>query len=525
MKKIHHYHRRFRLSMLRANGLALVACAFLLPSYVSFEKEGDNYFTLLLNGVAVGNVGSEEAADSYFMQARGEIASEQENNDLVFIDTELNIAGSEVIWGEVDSRNTVVSKMKEVMRNNTMETLHRSYTVKINESTVNLASYEDVHTLLESALAQYDTEKEYEVNLVLDDAREVNVLTTQIEKKEETVQEEEMAYAAGVEYDLEEMLAQIEPEVEKGFDEYSQGLVSISFADMVEVVEAYLLEDQLMPVEQAVNLLTKEQETQVIYKIVSGDTLSEIALTHNIPLADLVEMNDALEDENSTIRVDQELIITVPEPELSIIWQEEQIYEESYDEQIQYVDNDQWYTTQTETLQQPSAGLRKVVAVTTYKNGEAQERELLKEEVYAQAIPKIVERGTIIPPTYIKPLSGGRLSSGFGARSAPTAGASSNHRGVDWATPIGTPVVASNTGTVVTAGWVSGYGYAVYINHSDGRQTRYGHLSKVLVKVGQTVTQGQQIALSGNTGRSTGPHVHFEIRINGTAVNPLNHLN
>ena len=85
--------------------------------------------------------------------------------------------------------------------------------------------------------------------------------------------------------------------------------------------------------------------------------------------------------------------------------------------------------------------------------------------------------------------------------------------------------MASNTGTVVTAGWVSGYGYAVYINHADGRQTRYGHLSKVLVKVGQTVTQGQKIALSGNTGRSTGPHLHFEIRIGGSAVNPLNYLN
>ena len=170
------------------------------------------------------------------------------------------------------------------------------------------------------------------------------------------------------------------------------------------------------------------------------------------------------------------------------------------------------------TLQEPSAGRRKVAAVIEYKNGSEQSREILKEEIYADAVPKIVERGTKIPPTYIKPLSGGRLSSGFGGRKAPTKGASTNHKGVDWATPIGTPVVASNTGTVVTAGWVSGY-------HADGKQTRYGHLSKVLCKVGQTVTQGQKIALSGNTGRSTGPHVHFEIRINGTAVNPLKYLN
>ena len=85
-------------------------------------------------------------------------------------------------------------------------------------------------------------------------------------------------------------------------------------------------------------------------------------------------------------------------------------------------------------------------------------------------------------------------------------------------------MVASSAGTVARAGWATGYGYVIYINHTDGRQTRYGHLSKVLVKVGQTVQQGTKIALSGNTGRSTGPHIHFEILINGTQVNPLDYL-
>lgn len=161
----------------------------------------------------------------------------------------------------------------------------------------------------------------------------------------------------------------------------------------------------------------------------------------------------------------------------------------------------------------------------TYRNDAVESQEILKEEVIVEAIPKIVERGTKVPPTYIKPISGGRLSSGFGGRKAPRKGASTNHKGIDWATPIGTAVMASSGGTVTRAGWGSGYGYVVYIQHADGRETRYGHLSKVLVSVGQKVSQGQKIALSGNTGRSTGPHLHFEIRINGQAVNPLNYLN
>ena len=74
------------------------------------------------------------------------------------------------------------------------------------------------------------------------------------------------------------------------------------------------------------------------------------------------------------------------------------------------------------------------------------------------------------------------------------------------------------------AGWGSGYGYVVYIQHEGGRETRYGHLSRVLVSVGQKVEQGEKIALSGNTGRSTGPHLHFELRINGASVNPFDYL-
>jgi murein DD-endopeptidase MepM/ murein hydrolase activator NlpD len=100
-----------------------------------------------------------------------------------------------------------------------------------------------------------------------------------------------------------------------------------------------------------------------------------------------------------------------------------------------------------------------------------------------------------------------------------------NHWGIDVAISTGTPVVAALGGKVVLAGWDSGgYGYLVAIDHAGGLQTRYAHNSKVLVSVGQTVTQGQQISLSGSTGNSTGPHLHFEVYLNGAHVNPANYL-
>ncbi len=522
-KKITHYHIRFKLSMMRAGLITLLICFFLFPTYIKFTKTGNNCYTLKINDTVVGTASSEEMIEKCLIQARKNLAAA--SDDLIFMDYDVSVTGEEMLWGRTDSTATLISNIENVLKNCTMESLIRSYTVKINEVTFNLSSYEDVLTLLQESIAPYDEEGLYSVDLVLDDTREVNALTTSLTLKEETTTTTDYAKNAGLDAALSEALDGAESSVEKDFDEYPTGLIDISYGSSIEVVESYLLESELDDIDYVVDYFTKEQETQVIYTVQSGDTLLGISIANNIPIADLVEMNDALTDENSTIRVDQELILTVPEPELSVIWQEEQVIEEDYEAEVQYVYNDDWYTTQSVTLQEPSAGHRKIVAITTYENNSEISREVIKEEVYAEAVPKIVEKGTKTPPTYIKPISGGYLSSGFGRRSAPKAGASTYHQGVDWAVATGTAVKASNGGKVVTAGWVSGYGYAIYINHSDGRQTRYGHLSKILVSAGQTVTQGQLIAYSGNTGNSTGPHLHFEIRINGVAVNPLKYLN
>ena len=98
------------------------------------------------------------------------------------------------------------------------------------------------------------------------------------------------------------------------------------------------------------------------------------------------------------------------------------------------------------------------------------------------------------------------------------------HEGIDLAVSSGTPVVASAAGTVIVAGWLGGYGNLVVVDHGNGMSTAYGHNTSVAVGVGQSVAQGQLVAYSGNTGHSTGPHVHFEVRINGSPVDPLGYL-
>ena len=115
----------------------------------------------------------------------------------------------------------------------------------------------------------------------------------------------------------------------------------------------------------------------------------------------------------------------------------------------------------------------------------------------------------------------GPITSRFGYRVHPITGVYSLHRGVDISCPSGTPVQAAADGEVILAGWMGAYGYAVVIDHGGGVSTLYGHNSKLLVGVGQQVKSGQVIARSGSTGWSTGPHVHFEKRVNGKPVSPM----
>ncbi len=121
------------------------------------------------------------------------------------------------------------------------------------------------------------------------------------------------------------------------------------------------------------------------------------------------------------------------------------------------------------------------------------------------------------------PVDGARISSGFGMRFHPVLGYSRMHKGIDFAVPVGTPVMAAGGGTVESAGWVNGYGNFMVVDHGSGYETAYGHLSRFAngMRRGSHVHQGEVIAFSGNTGLSTGPHLHYEIRINKSQVNPL----
>lgn len=118
----------------------------------------------------------------------------------------------------------------------------------------------------------------------------------------------------------------------------------------------------------------------------------------------------------------------------------------------------------------------------------------------------------------------GILRSSFGGRSDPFSGEGAFHTGIDISAPIGTPVHVTADGVIVSAGWSSGYGKLVVVDHGNGFQTYYAHLSHFLAVPGEEVSRGQVIAYSGATGKATGPHMHYEVRLAGTPINPYKYL-
>jgi murein DD-endopeptidase MepM/ murein hydrolase activator NlpD len=151
------------------------------------------------------------------------------------------------------------------------------------------------------------------------------------------------------------------------------------------------------------------------------------------------------------------------------------------------------------------------------------ERQLYRINITRTQVERLNRTLTLVP--YRKPVIGEvEFTSGFGVRSDPFLGRPAMHTGLDFRASTGDPVRATANGKVVSSGWNGGYGRMVEIDHGNGLATRYGHLSEINVRVGDQIRIGQVIGAVGSTGRSTGPHLHYETRIDGEAVDPQKFL-
>lgn len=511
MEKITKYNKKIRITYIVSAFTLCLLMALCYPWIKSEENYGaDGYYVAELNGVKLGAAHSEAEIKEAYQQARLQVSAQ--NSELTYMDPELKIYKQNKITGVRKSQEELQTAMYEVLQESIINTKTEAYMVNIDGFTVTLASREEVIQLFEAAKQKYDEKNQFAIDLIEED-KEYVALTSKIVKAEvEPNTADTVAAGAG------DTPSQDKQETEdKKKNPLKQGISEIRFEENIEIIPCYVDDSQIVSLEDAIDQVTKDKEKNQIYVVQAGDCLSVIAAKFDLKLAELLAMNEGLQ-EDSFIGVGDELIVTVPEPELSVLVSKIKNYNETYDLPVEYVYNDSQYNTYEQVLNEGRSGKRNVTAKITYKDGTEIDREILEEKVKREAVARVIEVGTLTPPTFIKPISGGMFTSGFEWRWGTM------HKGIDWACPIGTAVNASCAGTVVYAGWMSGYGYCVDIQHSDGKRTRYGHLSEVLVYNGQYVAQGEQVARSGNTGYSTGPHVHFEIMVGGVQVDPFTYL-
>ena len=298
---------------------------------------------------------------------------------------------------------------------------------------------------------------------------------------------------------------------------------SVRFLEKVDIKTANTDLEDLHSEEEMVDLLCTSGEKETVHKVVAGDTLHSIAKKYDVWEDQLLADNKGIDSKK--LEVGSNIIVKQQAPVLTYEVVEKITYDKVIEHKVEEQKSADIYEGMTETQQAGSDGLSEITARVTLQNGKKVVEEDLVTTVKEEPVTEVVLVGTKErPPTvgsgkYIWPLKDSfTQTSGFGSRWGR------QHKGIDLAVSVGTTVYAADGGTVVEAQYSGSYGNVVMIDHQNGQETRYAHNSKLLVKKGDKVYQGQPIAKSGNTGRSTGPHVHFEIRFNGEPRNPLNYL-
>lgn len=303
--------------------------------------------------------------------------------------------------------------------------------------------------------------------------------------------------------------------------------VECSFTEQVEVREEYVPRSELMNLGYIAQKINDTKVGEVSYTVAAGDTYYGVADKFGLTLTELLEMNPGYDVD--MLHVGDVLTVSRAVPYLTVVDVERQSYVQNVPYEVTYQDDATMYQGEYKVLSAGVYGKEDVTANVTYVNGAEKGRQVVARVTLTEPVAEVQARGTKERPSWFPTGTFrwpcyGTITSYFGYRNTGISGASTYHEALDIANSTGTPIYASDGGTVVIAGWWGGTGYTVRIDHGNGYVTTYGHNSALLVNVGDHVYQGQQIARMGMTGVASGPHCHFGIQLNGTYVNPLNYL-
>lgn len=293
---------------------------------------------------------------------------------------------------------------------------------------------------------------------------------------------------------------------------------TLGFFEKVDVVLAYAMPNVILSKDECIDLLTKSVDQSKEYKVRKGDTLWDIASANNISIDKLYALNPELTED---IKFGQIIKLSAPKSIINVKITECVAMQEDTPFETKFQSDPNKYRGERKTVSKGQTGKKDLKVEIVKQNGVEIGKVVLEENVITEPKPEIIAVGAKVREDksgMFRVPAFGSVTSRFGYRWGRF------HEGIDIGGDVGDPVYAADGGTVIFSGAESGYGNLVKISHGNGYVTYYGHNSKNLVKVGQKVAKGALIAKLGNTGNSTGPHVHFQVEKNGTPVDPLKFL-
>ena len=327
-----------------------------------------------------------------------------------------------------------------------------------------------------------------------------------------------------LEYVPEEKLKQLESNKQSNtkLKPNESRILDVFLSEDVSGQEAKVNPSKILTPEKAVEFIKTGTLEKQVYTVKQGDVLGRIAKNHGLTTKELLALNPGLKID-SLLQIGQEINVTVEKPLVSV----EVVYEKVSKEKINFekvIEKDSsMFKGEKKVIQKGVPGEKEVSYLITEVNGKRVKQKVTEEKVLVEPKKHIEKVGTKVissrgTGSFSWPTVGGYISSGMGPRWG------SYHRGIDIARPSNYSILASDNGVVTAAGWDGSYGYRVIINHNNGYQTLYAHLSNIYVSVGQVVPKGSVIGKMGSTGNSTGIHLHFEVTRNCKLINPLSVL-
>ena len=317
------------------------------------------------------------------------------------------------------------------------------------------------------------------------------------------------------------------------YEDEENANVTVGFNRAVDLEQGIYFNESFQDLTDIENTLSGVQQAEKIYKVQAGDTLWAIAQKNDLTFKELCALNTNFKGtpltETSNIQEGDELIVTKEEAMLEVRITKIEVKQEEIPYTTETTNSNELTKGTTKVTQEGENGLRNVTLQNVYDtNGTLLEQTVLSTEIIKEAVPKKVTVGTKKVTSNTKYITGsGRFIWPVPNYKYCSRWYSSGHKGVDICAAAGTPIYATASGTVTKAGYNkagagTGYGYSVVVNHGGGYTSVYAHCLSLAVHAGQSIKQGQLIGYVGSTGRSSGNHCHFEIRLNGSYVPPQN---